>query len=101
MSFDDAEFRNHSQNGEDAILWYIFSLIGTANKRCIEICASDGVQCNSANLIINRGWNGLLFDGDESLIRKGQEYYKTHPDTFIYPPRLCHAWITAENVNDL
>ena len=101
LDFDQIEFRSHSQNGEDGILWYIFSLIGTVNKKVVEICASDGIQCNAANLIINDGWAGLLFDGNDVLIKKGQEYYKTHPDTFVYPPKLCHAWITAENVNEL
>lgn len=101
VDFDEIEFRNHSQNGEDGILWYIFSLIGTANKKCVEICAGDGTQCNCANLIINHGWTGLLFDGSEGLINEGKEYFKKHPDTFTYPPKLIHAWITAENVNDL
>jgi hypothetical protein len=101
LDFDQIEFRNHSQNGEDGILWYIFSLIGTVNRKVVEICASDGIQCNAANLIINDGWIGLLFDGNDALIKRGQEYYKTHPDTFVYPPKLCHAWVTAENVNEL
>jgi hypothetical protein len=101
LNFDSVEFRNYSQNGEDGILWYVFSLLGTVNKKCIEICAGDGIQCNTANLIINDGWTGLLFEGNPSLVRKGQAFFKTHPDTFAYPPRFCHAWVTAENVNDL
>ena len=99
--FDEIEFRNYSQNGEDGILCYIFSLIGTVNKRCVEICAGNGTQCNCANLIINHGWTGLLFDGNEGNIKDGQQYFKKHPDTFTYPPKLIHAWITAENVNDI
>ena len=101
LDFDEIEFRNHSQNGEDGILWYIFSLIGTVSKKVVEICASDGIQCNAANLIINDGWTGLLFDGNDALVKSGKEYYKTHPDTFVYPPKLCHAWVTAENINEL
>jgi len=99
--FGDIEFRNYSQNGEDGILWYIFSLVGTRNKECVEICAGSGQQCNCANLIIDHGWTGLLFDGNEELIRLGNEFYKAGPDTFVYPPRLVHAWVTAENVNTL
>jgi hypothetical protein len=34
-AFDDIEFRNYSQNGEDGILWYVFSIIGTTNKHCV------------------------------------------------------------------
>lgn len=101
LAFDDIEFRNHSQNGEDGILWYIFSLIGTANKKCVEICSGAGIQCNCTNLIINHGWTGLLIDGNEGEIKKGQEYFRKHPDTCVYPPKLLCAWVTAENVNDL
>jgi hypothetical protein len=68
----------------------------------VEICAGDGVECNSANLIINHGWSGLLFDGDEACIRRGQEFFTRRcQDTFSRPPRLVHAWITAENINAL
>ena len=101
LSFDEIEFRNQSQNGEDGILWYIFSLIGTVNKRCVEICAGDGIQNNTANLLINHGWTGLLLDGIEENVKRGKEFYNSHPDTFAYPPKFVHAWITAENINDL
>src|SRR5260370_17108303 len=72
---DDVEFRAYSQNGEDGILWYIFSVIGTTNKKCVEICAGDGVQCNTANLIVNHGWNGLLLDGDEKNVTRDKPFY--------------------------
>lgn len=100
-SFDEIEFRTFSQNGEDGILLYIFSLIGTTNKEAVEICAGDGIECNAANLIINHGWTGLLFDGDEAAIRQGQEFYASHPDTFTWPPQFVHAWVARENVNSL
>src|ERR1700732_3306046 len=32
----DVEFRCYSQNGEDGILLYLFSLIGTTNRRVVE-----------------------------------------------------------------
>lgn len=101
LNFDDVEFRNFSQNGEDGILWYIFSIIGTTNKKCVEICAGDGTQCNCSNLIINHGWTGILFDGSEENISKGKIFFRNHPDTFTYPPNLVNAWITKENVNEL
>lgn len=99
--FDEVEFRTFSQNGEDGILHYIFSLIGTTNKRCAEMCVEDGLQCNTANLIINHGWTGLLFDGDAEKIAFGREYYGRHPDTVIQPPTLVNAWIDRDNANAL
>jgi len=101
LAFGDVEFRNYSQNGEDGILWYVFSLVGTVNKTCVEICAGNGRECNTANLIINHGWTGLLFDGDLDNVETGRRFYRKHPDTFTYPPKFVHGWVTAENVNEL
>jgi hypothetical protein len=100
-SFGEVEFRAFSQNGEDGILLYIFSLIGTTNNICVEICAADGIQCNSANLILNHGFTGLLVDGDEKAIERGRAFYSRHPDTFSFPPRFAHAWVDRETVNAL
>lgn len=99
--FDEVGFKIFSQADEDGILLYIFSLIGTTNKSCVEICAGDGRECNSANLIINHGWNGLLVDGDVKLIEKGREYYRKNQHTYVYPPTFVHAWITKSNVNEV
>ena len=99
--FADVEFRAFSQNGEDGILLYIFALLGAGRRRALEICASDGIQCNAANLVVNHGWEALLFDGDPASISRGKTYYTHHPDTFSFPPRLVPAWITRENVNQL
>lgn len=55
FDFADVEFRNYSQSGEDGILHYIFALIGTTDKRSVEMCAGQGDECNTANLILNHG----------------------------------------------
>lgn len=99
--FGNAGFRCFSQSDEDGLLLYIFSLVGTTNKRVVEICAGDGIECNASNLIVNHGWAGLLFDGSEHNIAAGQRFYARRRDTFSQPPELVHAWITAENVNSL
>lgn len=100
-NFQDAGFRKYSQFDEDGILLYIFSLIPPINRTSVEICAGHGRVCNTANLIINHGWWGHLFDGNEELVRAGKAFFAQHKDTFLHPPRFMRAWITAENVNDL
>jgi hypothetical protein len=100
-TFREVGFRRYSEFDEDGILLYIFSLLPPETRRCVEICAGDGRQCNTANLIVNHGWWGVLFDGDERLVNIGKAFYARHPDTRLCPPRFVHAWITAENVNDL
>lgn len=97
----DSGFRCFSQNDEDGVLLHIFSLIGTTNKKVVEICAGDCVECNAANLIINHSWRGLLFDGSAENIASGQRFYARCRDTFFYPPTLVQAWITAENIDAL
>ncbi|HJQ34916.1 MAG TPA: hypothetical protein VJ866_22395 [Pyrinomonadaceae bacterium] len=100
-SLSDVEFRCFSQNGEDGILLFLFALIGTTNKRVVEICAGNGIECNSANLIINHGWRGLLVDGSEENVAAGKKFYDKHKDTWLTPPTLVSAWITRENVDQL
>ncbi len=100
-SLEDTEFRAFSQNGEDGILLYVFSLIGMGERRCVEICAGDGIECNTANLIVNHGWSGLLFDGDNRLVERGRAFYSRLPDTAQFPPKLVNSWITRENINEL
>ena len=97
----DVEFRHRSQNGEDGILLYVFSLIGVTNRRVVEICAGDGVECNAANLIINHGWRGLLIDGDPALVARGRSFYSTNRDTWSAPPIIKDAWITVDNINSV
>jgi hypothetical protein len=99
--FSDVEFRCYSQNGEDGILLYIFSLLGTTNRRVVEICAGDGIECNAANLIINHGWQGLLIDGDTDQVGRGRAFYSTCRTTWVAPPTFINAWLTAENVDAL
>jgi hypothetical protein len=99
-AFNDVGFRAYSQFEEDGILLYIFSLIPPLNRTCVEICAGTGRECMAANLIINHGWWGYLFDGNERNVKDGNRFYSNHKDTFLHPPSFTHAWITAENVND-
>ncbi|MDX2098481.1 MAG: hypothetical protein SFW36_11950 [Leptolyngbyaceae cyanobacterium bins.59] len=94
-------FKSFSQTDEDGILLFIFSIIGSFNKQSVEICAGNGIECNTANLIINHGWHGLMVDGNQALINEGLEFFMNHPQTHLYPPKLVHTWITQDNVNDI
>ena len=51
----------NSQNGEDGIINFIFSVIGTTNKFSVEIGCDNGEQCNTRFLLEN-GWTGILID---------------------------------------
>lgn len=103
-TFEQVEFSSYSQNGEDGILLFIFSVIGATNKQVVEVCAGDGIECNAANLIINHGWSGLLFDGNNNCIERGKAFYTKRTNAWRLrrlPPTLIHAWITRDNINNL
>jgi len=95
--FQDTGFRVYSQNDEDGLLLYIFSLIGFTNKICVDMAFGSPYCANTTNLICNWGFHGLLVEG----IGEPTSFFETHKDTSIFPPKLQHAWITAENVNEL
>ena len=101
LSLSEVGFKAFSQADEDGILLYLFSIIGTTTKKSVEICAGNGIECNTANLIINHGWSGLLVDGNEELVKQGREFYRKNRYTHIYPPIFIHSWITRENVNEV
>jgi len=99
--FDEVGFRTYGEIDEDGKLWFIFSLIGTTNQVLVDIGAGGIVGSNSANLIINHGWTGLLIDADERAIQGIAGFYAHCPETRNLPPKALHAWVTAENVNSI
>lgn len=98
-TFEEAAFRCMSQNGEDGILLLLLAVIGMGGRRALELCAGDGLECNTANLVLHHGWQALMVDGDEQLLARGRAFYAAHPSTRIWPPRLEQTWVTAETVN--
>jgi len=101
FGLDDAGFKVFSQSDEDGRLLYIFSKIGMTNRLCVEIACGNGKECNSANLIVNHGWHGLLVDGSEKNIAEAQAFYETCRATYVWPPVVKRAFVTRENVNEL
>ncbi|WP_157572676.1 hypothetical protein [Nevskia soli] len=101
LSFRDVGFGLYSQHDEDGILLYIFSLIGVDNYRCVEICAGNGIECNTANLLINHRWTGLLVDGNPANVAAAKAFYRSRVETMHWLPDIVGAWLTRENINDV
>ena len=97
----DIGFKCYSQSDEDGSLLFLFAVLGTSNKLSVEICAGDGIECNTSNLILNHGWHGLLVDGDKTLVERGKDFYRSSRRTYVYPPKFVCSWITRHVVNDL
>ena len=67
------EKKIYSQNGEDGILDFIFSKIGTTNKFSVEFGVGNGFECNTVYLLEKKGWTGLMMDygADQDIQWKG------------------------------
>jgi hypothetical protein len=97
----DAGFRCYSQFEEDGILLYVLTTIGFKTKKVVEMCCGTGDECMATNLILNHGFQGVLFDGDEWNIARANIFFRSKKDCLLTPPRLVHSWITKDNVNHL
>jgi hypothetical protein len=99
--FAEVGFQEYSQFDEDGILLYVFALLGFGNRKSVEICAGDGRECNTANLILNHGFTGLLVDGNPDNVASARAFYAEQPATRYTPPVCVEMWITAENAAPL
>lgn len=100
-NFNDVGFRVFSQTNEDGILLYIFSLIGTTNKICFDIAFANPYGANTTNLILNHGWHGYLVCGVKKESESANNFFRRHPDSLIFPPKVINSWVTAENINEI
>ncbi|MEW5850053.1 MAG: hypothetical protein AB2A00_14790 [Myxococcota bacterium] len=94
-------FRVFSQFEEDGVLLYIFAALGVARGTFVDVGSADGIRSNCANLALNLGWDGVFIDGNPENIRRGEAFYRSHPDTCEHPPRFLHAMVSRENINDI
>ncbi|MFX1394857.1 MAG: hypothetical protein ACFFAH_14955 [Promethearchaeota archaeon] len=97
-------FRVFSQTDEDGILHYIFSLIGTTNKVCLEIAFTSPYGSNTTNLILNHGWNSILICETKRQVNRVKQFFTSHSHAWdlsilVNPPVIYSKWITAENIN--
>jgi hypothetical protein len=100
-SFADAEMKFYSQPGEDGIIQLLLAATGTETRKTVEVCAGDGIECNSANLIVNHGWTGLLVDGGDDILVQGKRFYEEGGQTWYWPPVLKQSWVTRDNINQI
>lgn len=86
-----------SQNKEDGLIEYIFDTIKWTNKKGIEICSGNGIQCNLAYFVRDHKLNALFFDKNKNLIEKGKEYWKNksnkpkYIEGYVYKKEVCET----------
>lgn len=97
----EAGFRCYSQFEEDGIILYLLTMVGIKNRTVVEMCCGRGNECMAANLIINHGFKGYLFDGDKANVEIARRFFGRQPDCLAFKPEISQAWITRGNINQL
>jgi hypothetical protein len=101
LPLEDIECKIFSQNGEDGIISYLFSIVEPKTRRFFEIGIEKGTECNSANLAKNFGWSGWLVEGNASWAEQAQRHYNSHPMTWTRDIKIISQYVTEENINSL
>ncbi|MDR2219562.1 MAG: hypothetical protein LBE24_03170 [Methylobacillus sp.] len=66
------EFSGFSQNGEDGILDILRRQMKSSNRYFIEIAAADGIENNTAWLLVAEKYNGIMVEGDPKLVERAR-----------------------------
>jgi RNA polymerase subunit RPABC4/transcription elongation factor Spt4 len=99
--FCNHEFKVHSKHGNDGLILYIFSKIGTTNRTFVEIGVEDGKECNTANLSLNFGWQGMLIDANKEWLEIAKDFYQEKLRKNALKIKIVPCFVTAENINKL
>ena len=98
----DTGFRVLSQFDEDGVLLFLLAAAGAGPRRVVDLGAGNGVHAsNTANLLLNLGFDGLLVDADAEQVAGAERFYARHPDTKERPPATVQAFLTRENVDEV
>ena len=68
----------YSQFGEDGFIDKIFEVLGTDNKWCLEVGASDGTFCSNTRHLIDKGWAAILIESDPDAFARIPIVKNTH-----------------------
>lgn len=101
IAFRKAEFKIYSKHGGDGILAYIFSKIGPTNFTFVEIGVENGRECNTANLSLNFGWNGLMVEANNDWVKSAQNFYQEKLGHQANKVKIVSCFVNAENINKL
>jgi hypothetical protein len=91
-------FKVYSQNDEDGIIQEIFNRIGVTNRVFVEFGVENGVECNTAKLLID-GWRGLWLEASpQFVVEIGKSLSAFLQSRYL---TVKQAMVTAENINGL
>jgi len=91
------QYQVFSQSGEDGIIAEIFKRTGTTNKFFVEIGAGNGIENNTAALLM-QGWCGVWCEADQRFTDKLKKTLFPHLKDKL---TLIDKFITIENIETL
>jgi hypothetical protein len=96
-SLATAEFRVSSQWGEDGIIEWLCQKLPGIPRSFVEFGVENYAESNTRFLLENRGWRGLIMDGDAAAMQtlRDDALYWRHDLTAV------GAFITRENIRGL
>jgi hypothetical protein len=100
-SINEFEFSVYSQNGEDGVILSLLSMINVDEHYVVEIGTGDGRECNSANLTLNFGWRGCLFEANDESANSARSYFAGCLGKNSDRVRVFNALVSPENINRL
>jgi hypothetical protein len=96
-SIQEAEYKVHSQFGDDGIIQYLIKNTKIQNQAFIEFGVENYVEANTRFLLINNNWTGLVMD----CSRKYIDYIKKDSIYWKYDLTALQAFVTRDNINAL
>jgi hypothetical protein len=91
----DAEFRVHSQFGEDGIVQYLISRVPIEHDTFVEFGVEDYRESNTRFLLCNDNWRGLILDGGTRHI----DFVRSNPLGWRHNIDARSLFVTRDNIN--
>jgi hypothetical protein len=87
-------YKIYSQNEEDGMIAEVFRRIGHGSKRFIEFGVQDGLECNTALLLL-QGWRGAWIEASEASAARARAHFQG------YPVEIVADLVTVDNADAL
>lgn len=83
--------KGHSQSGEEVIVSEIMRRIGVGTGFFVDVGAGDGIEGSNTRALAERGWAGLMVEGDRARARALAEGLRSLPSV-----AALHRWASCE-----
>lgn len=91
------EFSGFSLNGEDGILDVLRKQLLSSNRYFIEVGTSDGIENNSAWLVVAEKYNGIMIEGNPMLVERARRMI----EGYSIGVECKNMFVTLKNVTHL